>query len=73
MYQCGYPIKYELAVSLPGLSQLNKRLNKFLKESYRDYPRKSLFIKKNTIQGSQAKASASTVSDWIRKDAKAFF
>ena len=29
------PIKYELAVSLPGLSQLNKRLNKFLKESYR--------------------------------------
>ena len=62
------PIKYELAVSLPGLSQLNKRLNKFLKESYRDYPRKSLFIKKNTIQGSQAKASASTVSDWIRKE-----
>ena len=62
------PIQYKLKTHIAGIGGLNKRLNALLKMSYKVYPRTSLFIKKNTWQSDKVKVTASTVSEWVRKE-----
>lgn len=60
------PLKYKLdAIPILGF---NKRLNDLLIESFSNYPRLSLFIKKDTWNSQLlTPVNEATVSEWIRK------
>ena len=60
------PLKYKL-MSRGLLAGLNKRLNEMIRESISNYPRLSLFIKKDTYENKQLiPVKEKTISEWIR-------
>ena len=59
-------LKYKL-MSAGVLSGLNKRLNQMIRDSISNYPRLTLFIKKDSYENRQLiPVKEKTVSDWIR-------
>ena len=59
-------LKYKL-VSRGVLAGLNKRLNQMILDSISNYPRKTLFIKKDSYENKQLTAvKEKTVTEWIR-------
>ncbi len=60
------PLKYKL-MSAGILSGLNKRLNQMIRDSISNYPRLTLFIKKDSYENRQLiPVKEKTVSEWIR-------
>ena len=59
------PLTYNISTKIPALTQLNKKLNKLIKKSYKTYPRKSVFLGKTEWNTGKKPVTAGTAANWL--------